>query len=382
MRRSRRKNESGFALLLVFMMAASVAIMLYTQLPRAAFEAQRGKEELLQDRGDQYIRAIQLYVAKWRSYPPNLDALEKTNNVRYLRRRYKDPMTGKDEWRAVHVNAAGQLVDSIVQKQGAEKKEAVPEFVSELPSVGSTASSGVGEAGAQNVALRRRPSDNAPGPGNAGGGAAVDPLSLGNGATVAPPQPFNPQQPTAVDPNTGQPVQHPAQPQAAGQPGVAPAPGQQPYPQGGPQGFNPQQQPTMPSANPTPGQPSQPGQQQNAGLDMINRILTTPRSNMNMGVPGATGLQVGGGIAGFASTFEAPSIKIYNDRQKYNEWEFIYDMKKDKRLLGAAAGAMQNMQNMQNQNPLGRPPGSNSSAPTPTPPPNPNLFGGQQPGRR
>jgi hypothetical protein len=80
---------------------------------------------------------------------------------------------------------------------------------------------------------------------------------------------------------------------------------------------------------------------------MINKILTTPRNNM--GVQGAQGLQIGGGIAGFASKYEAPSIKVYNERQKYNEWEFVYDMKKDKRLLGQAAGMMPNQQ----QNPLG-----------------------------
>ena len=170
-----RREESGFALLLVFMMAATIAIMLYMQLPRAAFEAQRGKEELLQDRGEQYIRAIQLYVAKWRSYPPTLDALEKTNNVRYLRRRYKDPMTGKDEWRAVHVNGAGQLVDSIVEKQGEEKKKDTgPVFISELPTIGASAG-GTGEAG-QNIALRRRPSDTGsgvPGEGRRCCGSAV-----------------------------------------------------------------------------------------------------------------------------------------------------------------------------------------------------------------
>ena len=129
---------------------------------------------------------------------------------------------------------------------------------------------------------------------------------------------------------------------------------------------------------------------------MINKILTTPRSGMNMSVPGVNGLQVGGGIAGFASTYEAPSIKVYNDRQKYNEWEFVYDMKKDKRLLGAAAGAAQSMQN---NNPLGgQAPGTTPTVPNPvvnpggaqgTPNPNPNPFGGApqapnypQPGRR
>ena len=36
---------------------------------------------------------------------------------------------------------------------------------------------------------------------------------------------------------------------------------------------------------------------------------------------------VQGGLAGVASTFAGPSIKIYKDRSKYNEWEFVLDLK-------------------------------------------------------
>ena len=161
----RRSNESGFAMLLVFLMAASIAIMLYNQLPRAAFEAQRAKEQLLQDRGQEYIRAIQLYVAAWKRYPESFDVLEKTNNRRFLRKRYKDPMTGKDDWRAIHVNGVGQLTDSLVQKQTEEKKPNLNTFIGEMPTVGSTASP---TDAAQNVALRRRPSDQGGAPGAGG----------------------------------------------------------------------------------------------------------------------------------------------------------------------------------------------------------------------
>ena len=53
------------------------------------------------------------------------------------------------------------------------------------------------------------------------------------------------------------------------------------------------------------------------------------------------GDEVGGGIAGFASTAEADSIMIYNDHQNYSEWEFIFDPAKvapepEERLLEAA----------------------------------------------
>ena len=94
----RRQSERGFALLLVFAMASIVAIALYYSMPRVAFEAQRDKEQTLIDRGEQYQRAIQLYVRKNKRWPAKIEDLESSNSIRYLRRRYVDPMTGKADW--------------------------------------------------------------------------------------------------------------------------------------------------------------------------------------------------------------------------------------------------------------------------------------------
>src|SRR5579864_4154502 len=99
-----RNKEKGFALLFVFLMAAIIALYLYSQLPRVAFESERDKEQVLIDRGEQYKRAIQLYVIAVKKYPAKIEDLENTNEKRYLRQRYIDPMTGKDEWRLIHVN--------------------------------------------------------------------------------------------------------------------------------------------------------------------------------------------------------------------------------------------------------------------------------------
>jgi hypothetical protein len=53
------------------------------------------------------------------------------------------------------------------------------------------------------------------------------------------------------------------------------------------------------------------------------------------------GPQIGvGSIAGVASKVERPSIKIYNDRDQYNEWEFIYDFGQDRTGAGRMAGGM------------------------------------------
>ena len=50
-------------------------------------------------RGNEYVRAIQLYYKKFGRYPGNMDQLEKSNNIRFLRQRYVDPMTGKELWK-------------------------------------------------------------------------------------------------------------------------------------------------------------------------------------------------------------------------------------------------------------------------------------------
>src|SRR5581483_11902108 len=101
---ARRQSERGYALLMIFLMAAIIAIFLYQQLPRAAFETEREKEQLLIDRGEQYVRAIQLYyIHNNRQYQTSIEDLEKQEH-RYLRRRYVDPYTGKDEWRIIHTN--------------------------------------------------------------------------------------------------------------------------------------------------------------------------------------------------------------------------------------------------------------------------------------
>jgi hypothetical protein len=49
----------------------------------------------------QYERAIRLYYRKTKSYPPSIEALKNTNNVRFLRQEYVDPLTGKADWKLI-----------------------------------------------------------------------------------------------------------------------------------------------------------------------------------------------------------------------------------------------------------------------------------------
>ena len=108
-------GERGFALLFVFAMAAIIAITLYVAMPRITFEAQRDKEALLIERGEQYKRGIQLYVRKFKRFPAKMEDLDNANGIRFLRHHYKDPMTGKEEWRLIHAGPGGVLLDSLVK---------------------------------------------------------------------------------------------------------------------------------------------------------------------------------------------------------------------------------------------------------------------------
>ena len=365
MRRARRHGESGFALLLIFAMAATMALLLYMELPRAAFEAQRDREELLIQRGEAYKRAIQLYFRRFKTYPTSIDALENTNNLRFLRRRYPDPLTGKDDWRLIHIGPGGVFTDSLTNKpKGDQKPQNLNNFISEGPSLAGDASTDQ----ATGPAFRRRPSEggqqqdggqspagsdpNAPQQPIAGTQPGTDqpPADTGNTSGNAPGQTAAQlglgQNPTAAPTAPGQvpgtpgvPQQTPASP-FPGIPGVPYTPGGQ---QSGATPTDPNA-PGMPTGNPgsfgQPGMnPTQPGA--NPAADLIRGLLTGPRAMPN--VPGTTAgaSQIAvGSIAGVASKVEKRGIKIYNERDKYNEWEFIYDFAKDRTGAGQLAGMM------------------------------------------
>src|SRR3984957_8294623 len=92
--------------MLVFavVMVAIVMIGLSVAVPVIAKQLRRDKEVESMHRMQQYVRAIQLYqrACKCTNYPPTMDALEKGTNVRFLRQRYVDPLTGKSDWRLIH----------------------------------------------------------------------------------------------------------------------------------------------------------------------------------------------------------------------------------------------------------------------------------------
>jgi type II secretory pathway pseudopilin PulG len=89
-------------LVAVIFMLALLIISLAVAAPKVARDIQRDRELETMQRGKQYIRAIRLYYRKFSAYPPSIDALVKTQNLRFLRKKYVDPTTGKEEWKPIH----------------------------------------------------------------------------------------------------------------------------------------------------------------------------------------------------------------------------------------------------------------------------------------
>ena len=99
-------TEDGYLLLTVLVMVFLMLLALSVAAPKVAKEIQRDKEREAMERGLQYRRAIQLYYKKFQAYPTDIKQLEKTNEIRFLRKRYTDPITGKDDWRLIHMGQA------------------------------------------------------------------------------------------------------------------------------------------------------------------------------------------------------------------------------------------------------------------------------------
>jgi type II secretory pathway pseudopilin PulG len=95
------KDEQGYVLLLMLFLAAMLIIAMTAAAPYLTTQIKRDREIEMIHRGEQYARAVKRYYRKFGRYPGRIEDLEKTNNIRFLRKRYKDPMSADGGWRLV-----------------------------------------------------------------------------------------------------------------------------------------------------------------------------------------------------------------------------------------------------------------------------------------
>ncbi len=360
-------GEEGSALLIVFVFAAIVAIMLYKAVPSAIFEGERQKEQLLIDRGNEYKLAIRRFYARNKTYPTSLEQLDNYGNVRYLRKHYKDPITGKQEWRLIHIMGPGYiLTDSKVTP------------LNNLNKNGQQTSNGFGNNNTSGGGFGNQ--NNSGGFGNSSAfnnsfGNSAQSASNNNQATdnqTTAPDPNTPPAPSAAQIYGAQ--QRRPSAMSATNPGAGEANGTgeqldslgRPIPEMPPAAQEAVNQPsaaqnnngTQPinGANPGTAAPNDSNNPAAAAQNAVANTLrtqgvTTPTANS---LTSTNGTQAGGNtiaagaIAGVASTAKGSTIKTVDKQTDYSKWEFVYNPQKDN--ANAMQSALGNQNGQQNQN--------------------------------
>jgi type II secretory pathway pseudopilin PulG len=269
------------------MVAAAVLLIgLTAVLPSIYQEGQREREAELIFRGYQYARAIAGYHQKFQRYPNSIEDLTKlTNGFRFLRKEYADPMTPGGKWRFIHANAQGVLLDSKTQgpPPGAMGQSGANPGAAGFGSSGASGTGGFGQQGMGSGGFGQQGgSFGQQGTGSSGfgqQGSSFGQQSMGGssfGQTDSGNSSFGAQQ-GAGGSSFG--------PQSTGSSGFGTSSG----------GF---------SSNSSLGGGTS-GTQQGSGFTM--------------------GSSQGGGtfIVGVASTSHKQSIRTWNQKTHYDEWEFI-----------------------------------------------------------
>ena len=234
--RSRRKTQ-GYILLTLMLFVALLTLAMVTLVPVLKFQIQREQEEEMVHRGVQYARAVRRYFRKFGAYPASIDQLQSAQNLRFLRKRYKDPINGAD-FRILRITDV-----RFGPAQGLQ--------------------------GGQNLAQ----SVNAP----------------FNPGTSADQNPTN----NSVSPATG--ASTPDESAAGAAAGSTQSGGG-----------------TPPSGN--------------AGTTLpFTAVSGQPTTIQAFG---------GAGVVGVASTSEKESIRVYNKKNHYNDWQFVYDPRLEQQMPG------------------------------------------------
>lgn len=244
----RRSKQRGYVLLILLLAVALLSIGFLAMVQNIQFQVKRDREEEMIHRGVQYSRAVRRYFKKFGRYPTSIEELESTNNLRFLRKRYKDPMnrdpkTGQErDFKILH------LQDIQMSFNSGSTRGMVS--ATDLASGEPAQSSAEVQAGA-------------PGALSGGGAAAAGPG------------------PSAI----------------AGQQNAA-----------GTQDQNAAQPDQSGAGTPPPPQPLA----------------------QQLGPNGAPQVFGGGGIAGVASLSKEKTIRVFNKKNRYNQWQFIYDPTTDR----------------------------------------------------
>ena len=108
--RARLRRDGGYLLLAIMLTMAVMIIAATAAAPAIVQQMKRDREEEMIHRGTQYARAIKAFYKKNGRYPASLDDLDK-GQVKYLRQRYKDPLTKDGKWKLLNYGDIATLLN-------------------------------------------------------------------------------------------------------------------------------------------------------------------------------------------------------------------------------------------------------------------------------
>jgi hypothetical protein len=321
--RVRTRGDQGFALAAVICILTAAAIVTAMMVPLRVMQSRREIEKELIFRGEEYVRAIQKYQRKYGVYPSTIDDLVSRDGLRFVRQKYKDPITGED-FRLISVNADGSLTGSLtlLSVPVSTQPNATPGVMppGALPT-GSSSSAG-NPSGAATTTTSGRAGVSGQTTTSSLGGMTGFGGSMGFGGNSGMGSPTG-------GANAG------ANRAGVGGGGVGTGTGTGGSVLGGPVtpgtfsggGFGQITNPvgvgatTQQSATGTGG----------AGTAALSggTAGSAPLAGAPSAIPstgfgtGGTPVSISPGIAGVASESTNTSVMVYNEKEKYNEWEFI-----------------------------------------------------------
>ena len=271
-----RQSERGYILLTLMLIVTIMTIVALAIVPEIKFTIRRDREEELIHRGVQYSRAIRAYYKKFGRYPTRIEHLESTNNLRFLRKRYKDPVTGQD-FKLLHYGEVKMGLGGMMG--GSNIPGANP--------IGGAANGGPNGAGGFGQSSTFGGSSNSAFGGNSNSFGSSSFGSSGSSFGSSSSSPGTPGQSTPSQPTGSDPSQTSSSSSFSS--GQNPGPG--------------------------PGGQSGPGGSGPGG---------------SIGSGQLAGATFGGGpIVGVVSTSKKDGIREFNHKKKYEEWQFVYDPASD-----------------------------------------------------
>ena len=304
-----QRQEAGYVLLALMLVVALMVIAAAAAAPTISFEIRRDREQEMIHRGVQYSRAIRSYYKKFGRYPTRLEDLDNTNNLRYLRKHYRDPLNKNRDFKLLHYGDPG------VSLNGG------------LGSIGGGSIPGANTVGAMNAAG----SSGSTFGGSAFGGSSSSSFSQSSSFGGSSNSSFGGSSGGFGGSSNSSFASGFGNSASAGNTGSS-----------------------------SSGSGNQPGSTDSSqtGTSTSQDASSTPNST---GGSSSNQQTFGGGpIVGVASVCKETTIREFNKKKKYNEWQFVYDPTTDRG--GLLTTPYQPMQAFASQPGIGQPANSNSSS--------------------